>query len=287
MKRDLLISLASNLNSQQLKPWVASFSKVNTSAEKAILLFNADRSTIQFLNEAGFLILSLTNPDENGSLSYDSRSHINVERFFHFWNFLRNKRSEYRYILCSDSRDMVFQRDPFEWIDRVLKNNSDINFIASTEPYLYKDEVFWGAQNFYQSFGSVAFDHVKDRMIYNAGTIAGRASHIIDLFASIYFMSINNQVSNPDQAAYNLLLSLEPYKSTTHFSSSQENFAAQIGVLMHPQFDEKRQEPRPIWKDNCLYTTSNIPYCILHQYDREKQILSFVNTEYGVNIPEY
>jgi hypothetical protein len=285
MKRDLLISLASNLTYEDLKPWVESFSSVNFSAEKVILLFNADKKTIKKLNESDFKIISVSEQNRDGSLSYNpTATHMNVERFLHFWNFLRTIKDEYRYIISCDSRDIIFQRDPFEWLDIILSRNADVNFVASAEPCLYKDETFWGAQNFYHSFGPVAFDHIKDRMIYNAGTIAGRASHIADLFASIYFMSINNRVSNPDQAAYNFLLSLEPYKKMTHFSSSEEDFAAQVGILMHPQFDDKRLEPKPIWDGEYLYTQNKNRYCIVHQYDRDPNLLSHVNKKYGVNI---
>jgi hypothetical protein len=287
-KKDLIISLASNLSYEQLLPWIQSFSRVNNSAEKVILLFNADKETINKLNEFKFKIISPSELKDDGSLSYNStNTHMNVERFLHFWNYLKNSKDEYRYIISCDSRDIIFQRDPFRWLEVILSRNTHINFIASEEPCFYKDETFWGAQNFYHSFGPVAYNHIKDRVIYNAGTIAGRASHVIDLFALIYYISINNKVQNPDQAAYNFLLSLEPYKSMTHFSSPEEDFAAQVGILMHPQFDEKRIGPKPIWDGNYLYTQNRNRYCIVHQYDRDKELLAFVNQEYGVNIPGY
>lgn len=285
--KDLLIALSSNLKYDDLKPWIESFNEVNSTAEKSILLFNADSDTVKKVVENGFNIYSPSGQNGDGSFSYGSQIHMNVERFGHFWNFLRKKKSEYRYIIACDSRDMVFQKDPFEFLHSFFSDNPDKNFIASAEPIFYKDETFWGAQNFIHSFGEAAFDHVKDSMIYNAGTIAGRADYIIDLFCSIFFLSLNNRVPNPDQAAYNFLLSLEPYKSMTHFSSSQESWAAQIGVLMHPQFDSLRQEPKPIWKDGTLYTANNKEYCILHQYDRTREVVSFINQKFGVNINGY
>ena len=285
--KDLLIALSSNFTYEHLKPWIESFNEVNTEAERALLLFNADADTVHKVVEKGFRIFSPVNRQDDNSFIYGSPIHMNVERFGHFWNFLRETRSEYRYILACDSRDMVFQSDPFQYLHDFFSKNPDKNFIASAEPILYKDEIFWGAQNFIQSFGVAAFDSVKDRMIYNAGTIAGRADYVIDLFCTIFFMSLNNRVANPDQAAYNFLLSLEPYKSMTHFASSGEPWAAQIGVLTHPQFDPYRQEPKPLWINDALYTNNGEKYSILHQYDRAPEILPFINQKFGVNINEH
>jgi hypothetical protein len=61
------------------------------------------------------------------------------------------------------------------------------------------------------------FEYMKERLIYNAGTMAGEFNTMIDLFLQIFMLSMggNLQELQPDQAAYNILLSLEPFKNIT------------------------------------------------------------------------
>ena len=71
---------------------------------------------------------------------------------------------------------------------------------------------------------------------------------------------MGNSIHNPDQAAYNILLNSEPYKSITKFSMSESSWAAQLGTTI--------LEAQPIWKDNYVCTSSGIKHTVVHQYDR-------------------
>lgn len=279
--KDLIITFATNFNFDQLKPFILSANEKSKDSEKVILLFNADSETVKKIEENNFSIISPTPKKPDGSFEYtNTKIHMNVERFGHIWANLRNLKNKYRYILALDSRDLIFQKDPFIYIDKILSINKNINFIASSETAIYKDETFFNAPNFYYSYGPSAFDHIKDNFIYNAGTIAGRSESVIDLFSFIFFMSVNNAVPNPDQAAYNFILSLEPFKSMTYFCGSEEGWAAQLGMTLKEHID-KRKEPLPIWKHNKLFTNDGTKqFYILHQYDRIPEIENYYKNKY-------
>jgi hypothetical protein len=79
-------------------------------------------------------------------------------------------------------------------------------------------------------------------------------------------------VPNPDQAAYNVLLNLEPYKNITRFSTSEDGWACQAGTTIDPakiaDFKPHLLEPQPLWDGNYATTSTGIRHAILHQYDR-------------------
>ncbi|NBW14386.1 MAG: hypothetical protein EBR82_40950 [Caulobacteraceae bacterium] len=279
--KDLLVSLSSNFTFQDLKPWILSFSKVNSSAKRMILLYNCDAESVKKIKDFDFEILSPAPQNADGSYGYtNNQIHMNVERFGHMWAFLRKRKDEFRYILSTDSRDVVFQKDPFEFIHEIFSKNIDKNYILSSEGIVYKDEQRWGAPNFYHSFGPSAFDHIQDKIIYNCGTLAGRSENIIDLFCFIFFMSVNNAVPNPDQAAYNFILSQEPFKSTAFLTDHDTGWAAQLGTMMANNFDNAIKENKPIWKNNKFITKQNKEFYIIHQYDRINEIKKYYEEIY-------
>ena len=272
--KDLLISLSSNYNFNDLKPWVESFNKTGSDAEKIILVYNCDLATVNELESRGFTVMSPA-PRTDSGYAYTHPSILpHVERFFHMWLFLRERRDEFRYIVSTDIRDVVFQRDPFEFIDKVLSENPNMNYLAASESVLYRDEIYWGANNFIQSFSEYTFPQVKDRLIYNMGVVAGRAPHVIDLFAQVFFsaaLAFGRTVS--DQQSYNLLLSLEPFISQTIFLDSEDGWAAQLGTSLDPRFDSVRTEPSPIMIDDTLRTSDGSKeFYIVHQYDRYQDL---------------
>lgn len=274
--KDLLISLSSNFTFEDLKPWILSFNKVNSSAKRIILLYNCDANSVKQIQNFNFEILSPLSQNSDGSYGYVNNDiHMNVERFGHMWSFLRKRKNEFRYILSTDSRDIIFQRDPFEFIHETFLKNPDKNYILSSEGILYRDEQRWGAPNFYHSFGPSAFDHIKDKTIYNCGTLAGRSEHIIDLFCFIFFMSVNNVVPNPDQAAYNFILSQEPFKSMAFLTNHDDGWAAQLGTMIANNFDNVIKENKPIWKNNKFVTNKNKEFYIVHQYDRINELKNY------------
>jgi hypothetical protein len=173
------------------------------------------------------------------------------------WVFLNGLSDEvkkqYRYIISTDVGDVVFQSNPSVWLEQNL-GNTTYKINAATESLKYKDEIMWGAQNMRESFGDAAYEHVKERLIYNAGTISGDFKTIHDMFMVIYQMCQGYKTRNPDQAAYNFLLSLEPYKSLTKFNMANDGWACQIGTSYDPgalkYFEHSLVEPSPLVDKN-------------------------------------
>ena len=221
--------------------------------------------------------------------NFPQNFHVCVHRFLHMWSFLNNLseevKKEYRYIISTDIGDVVFQSNPSTWLeDNLTGTNYEIN--AAAESIKYKDEILWGAKNMENSFGSEVYEHMKERLIYNAGTISGKFQTVLDMFIVIYNMCQGFKTPNPDQAAYNLLLSLEPYKSITKFNMSETGWAAQLGTTMNPSalqiFKNNIPEELPIIDKTTqlICTSTGKPFVIVHQYNRMPELIQMMYSKY-------
>ena len=88
---------------------------------------------------------------------------------------------ELKNVITTDVKDVIFQTNPSEWLERKLGYNR-VN--VASESIKYEDEE-WGKNNLLKSFGQAIYDEHKENTIYNAGTIAGKVEHMIGLFLNI------------------------------------------------------------------------------------------------------
>ena len=85
----------------------------------------------------------------------------------------------------------------------------------------------------------------------------------------------------PDQAAYNILLSLKTYRDVTHVSNSEDGWAAQLGTTgpWHG-CGSPLVEAKPILVDDVVCTSEGKPFTIVHQYDRVPEWKKIIESKY-------
>lgn len=286
--KDVVIGCITNYNYDKIKYWVNSLDRSGFDGLKVMLCYNIDFDVAEELSQRGYTIFAFGRNDEERKLVYDKPNfNICLERFAHipiFLNKLTNKEN-YRHIIATDVRDVVFQSNPSEWLDKNFKQ--DINL--SCESLKYKDEA-WGKQNMYLSFGPLIAETMYDRPIYNAGVLAGKFQTMLDLFTNI-FLSCGGAPANvpggggPDQAALNVLMSLSPYKDITQFNMSESGWAAQLGTTVDPSkietFKEFLLEKSPILVGDQVCTSKGVPHVIVHQYDRVPEWRKVIEAKYA------
>lgn len=269
MSKDIIIGSFTNYDWNKIKFWVNSISASGFTGDKAMLIYNCEIQTAQALSERGFKIMAFNQDKNTGHLYFDGQLIIVVERFFHLWQFMSQlfKDYDYRYVIHTDVKDVVFQTNPSDWLSA---NMGDAKILASSESLQYQHEP-WGNDNMARSFPWV-YPIVKDQPIWNCGVQAGVPDVMKDLWLNIYLLCKGNVVPNPDQAAYNVLLNLEPYKSITKFSTSEDGWACQAGTTIDPAkiagFKQHLLEPQPLWDGKYATTSTGIRHTVLHQYDR-------------------
>ena len=274
---DLVIGAITGYNFDAIAPWVNSLERSGYDGDKAMLCYNVSYEVCNELHNRGFKVLGFEHNEEDRRLEYTKPGfNVVVERFQHMAFVLRELEEDYRYIISTDVKDVIFQRNPSEWLEN---NLFDQKIVAASESIRY-DQEDWGNFNLFRSFGPRIYQTFRDRVISNAGVMAGDFHTMLDLYMHISLLcdaAPSHYIEGgggPDQAAYNILINSRPWKDSVCFAPSESAWAAQLGTT-GPQIQDRYgkfvTEPLPILKDGVVCTSTGEPFYIVHQYDRVPQ----------------
>ena len=299
MAKDLIIGGASNYNWDQLKYWVNSIKQTGFKGDIVIVATNMSGDTVKKLVEQDVKVYAYGKRSEDGGVA-KSENNIppHVERFLFIWDFLRKNKGEYRFVTVTDTRDVIFQKDPTAYLEKNLLVGS-ASMVCSSEGLEYKDEP-WGSKNLLDTFGPILYDELKDNMIYNVGTIAGLSEEVGDLLVQIFFQSVNRPIPIVDQAVFNFIISLSAYDYEIIKAANSSGWAIQLGTTLEAikagagdigqivkQDPSKLDDYIKVYKDiqpvvdNDLVTTGHVPFTIVHQWDRVPAIRELIERKYG------
>lgn len=280
-KKDLIIGAFTNYDWSKIKYWANSIDTSGFTGDKAVIIYNCDAATAQRLIDKNFKIWAFRQ-DAQGNLVYPDKLVIVVQRFFHLWQYLDQLKNinDYRYVISTDVKDVIFQKNPSEWLETNIAN---YKICASCESLTYENEP-WGADNLQGSYPAF-FNNLKNQPIWNCGVQAGEINTMKDLWLQIWLSCHAGQRLNPDQAAYNLLLSLHPWKTITKFAYSEDGWAAQLGTTMDEtkieNFRPNLLEKEPLYNGSNITTSYGNVHAIVHQWDRISKIKTDFETQYG------
>jgi hypothetical protein len=281
---DIVVGCITGYTFDKIKPWVNSLDTCGFDGTKAMICYNVDYETVDELVKRNYTILAFKKNDEKKRFEYKEDFSIVVERFLHLWFLLKRFKGQYRNIITTDVKDVIFQTNPSIWLENNL-GDKEIN--VACESIRYQDEE-WGSHNLMKSFGALIHEHNKENLIYNAGTISGKFDTMSDLFLNIYMLcnSTNHFTEGgggPDQAALNILLNMKSYKDITNFAMSEDGYAAQLGTTgpqIAGKYGNKLVEKNPILVDNMICTSEGVPFSIVHQYDRVPEWKKIIEAKY-------
>lgn len=248
---------------EDIKPFVESIEQSGYTGEKLMLVYEISNDTIEYLKSKGWSLY--------GS---ELQQHIIVQRFRDMYVLLQSLQTDV--IIWCDVKDIVFQKNPTEWLDKNMKGD----ILAFSESLIF-DHDSWAHINAGTSF-PIEWEWLKNEEIYCAGTIVGKKDAIKDLFIDIYRWSLTT--ANPgqlaDQAAYNILLRLHQFKDKVQFVKQQEGFAAQLHLKI--RFDKQHlcSEELATIDGDLIKTSNGELFTIVHQYDRDDTLRNLIKTKY-------
>lgn len=249
-----------------IQPYVESIEQSGFGGKKIMLVYDVPNETIEYLKSKGWELY--------GS---ELQQHIILQRFRDAYKILELYWNET--IIWTDVKDVIFQKDPTDWIEKNMKKE----IMAFSECITFKDDD-WAVVNAGTSF-PIEWEWLQDKTSYCAGTIVGKGFALKDLFIEIYRWSMtsenNGQLS--DQAAYNVLINLNHFKENVQFVNQEEGFATQLGTVLikKNQFGDKLLEPTPLFdKDAIIRNQNKESFVIVHQYDRDKKLKEIIEEKY-------
>jgi len=257
---------------KNIRNWVISLREVNKKDDVVIITYTPfDQETINKLNFYNVKFLFEENPNYK---------RIVVERFRSYVNLLN--KVKYDFVFLFDLGDIVFQKNPTQWVENKLGN---YKIIAGTECIKYKDEK-WAENDFKKAFGYF-FDFIKDKPTYNAGSFGGMQDRIKDISMNIFAISNLHNHPAPDQAAFNFLIQTA-YKNETFYATFMDEWCCQCGTTLDPtkmeitpfNFSKFVLEPKPIIENWKVKNQNKQEFYLVHQYNRVPELNSYYNNLY-------
>lgn len=262
MKKDLMIGVFSGLPFAAVAPWLRSVHACGFAGDKVIVAIGVEADVTARLAAEGFTVIAA--PADPAGMR------IHMQRFLHIFDYLKERHPLYRYVITTDVRDVVFQRNPSDYLARVLTGGPH-KLLAVSEAIRIRDEA-WNRQNIVTNFGEYFYRQVSGSEVYNVGTLAGEAEYVKDLAGMIFQLSLARPDWVADQAAFNLLINWQPYRGVTRFARLADAWACNLHVTHKPdqraEFGPYLLEPRPLIVDGEVYNQAGEAFHIVHQWDR-------------------
>ena len=262
--KDAIIGAITKYTPKHIEPWVKSIAKSGFTGDKFMLVYEVPQNTIDYLQNNDFTVFDC------GSLDRP----IVVRRFLDLYSLLTRNDFNYNKVIVTDVKDVIFQLNPSLW----LSKNLETPIVVGSESILSKD-MEWAVRNYGDSY-PLEWPRIKDKVSFCAGVIAGEPKPVADLFLNIFRWSLTGATpyQSPDQAALNVLMDMEPYKSYIQKTFHKDTWVTHLGISLdkpelHGPF---LQDSLPQVKDNLIVNSEGLPFTIVHQYDRIPSIESLV-----------
>ena len=152
-QKDLIIGAFNNYTDYDvLKPWVQSIKDTGFKGDTVLIAIGTSFELIKKLTEEGVIVVSVPRND---------KMMIHMQRFIYIYNFLKEHEGEYRFVISTDVRDVIFQFDPTNFLQNNINLSYTKGIIASSESIKIKDEE-WNRENIRKNFGDYFYNEVKD-----------------------------------------------------------------------------------------------------------------------------
>ena len=250
--KDLIISASTRYTKKELHNYIESINQSGFSGDKIMVVYDVTKETVSWLKENGWEV-------------YQSvlQGHIHMHRLISIYMILKQLDRNYRYVITTDVRDVVFQKNPSEYLERNLKKN----ILVSTENVKYKDEP-WGIKNILEGYNQLLLDRYSDELSCNVGVLAGDYKSMMDLLLLNYLVSQSGNTQHyTDQSSFNFIIHNNNVKDSIQIEGLETNWALQLGTLNNPNII-----------GNTNINVDN--YVIVHQYDRDSKLNNTIDTKY-------
>lgn len=258
-----IVSSLTNYGVEQIRPFVESINRCGFSGEKLMLVYNVQKEVIEYLQKNGWIIVQS-----------EQQQHIILQRFRDMYALLWQYETDT--IIWVDVKDIVFQKDPTEWLNKWMQRD----ILAFSESLKFGDEE-WARLNAGTSF-PMEWEWLQNEEIYCAGTIVGKKEAIRDLFIDIYRWSLTT--ANPqqlaDQAAYNILIHMHQWKDKVQFVKQQEGFAAQLHLKLKKGDILPYTEQLSTIDGDEIKNSKGELFTLVHQYDRNEELKKLIENKY-------
>ncbi len=262
---DLVLGLAAGLHAGDTRPFLASLRAAGFAGE-CVLLVTATTRGLGETAALGCRTVRLTRPETLAHVPF------NALRYLGYREFLAREGHRFRRVLLSDARDVIFQRDPFDFpwpngLNVVLEHRG--TSLGQCE-HMRR----WVTGH----LGAARLAELADQPISCSGTTLGDVvavrRYLEQMAAGLLPFAPGPGMAGYDQAVHNHLLysgllragRLDPV--TEHDNSGP---ILTLGLAPEPVVDAS----------GTILTERGVPAHVVHQYDRHPRLFAAVRRRFG------
>lgn len=290
---DLVIGLAANYDWAAIEPFACSLVRSGFQGDKVLFVKDLKPEAMANLHALGFKLIDIPFIEFSDPQMPCGRYFPYVGRFLLIHKYLE-QHPEYRFVICSDTRDVIFQSDPVKWLEQSLRLGDRL--VAAPEYILHRDQpgnMLW----INQAFKEVE-SWMTPQMVYCSGFISGYAQYVSDLVIGIYLAGrhLSGSVWGADQPVYNTIMHQRAYADITlvprmadHYCLNLVNLAMtneRQKLLDTPDITPFQTYGQPFVENISLLWNSGIPdlgaFAVLHQYDRIAPLAAELRKQYTI-----
>ena len=165
--QDIIAGVVAGYDFDQIKYWVNSLDRTVFSGLKLVLCADVEQACVRELERRNYTVVEFKRLE-----LADDPEFIFKERFFQLWQTLKqlNASEKYRFIVFPDTKDVIFQYNPSKWL---AQNMGQCALNVGSKSIRHRDEP-WAKELMLRDYGREIYENMKDRLVYNAGTMAGK-----------------------------------------------------------------------------------------------------------------
>lgn len=203
--------------------------------------------------------------------------HLFCDRHFAYWEYLIDHGHKYKEILISDCRDILFQKNPFEWVnewksrfEKIKGNHKFLNdfVIVTSEGFKMSRNGFSTIENFKfeQDISPNFRAKTKEQFVINGGVSLGTPLALKNYHFLIWSLMSKNTQDYTDQAAINWAFTFLKEDETYSISFPQQDTLCLTGEGV------KEGVVSPSFQDGLIKNSLlDQSYFMVHQWDRMDQ----------------
>ncbi len=275
---EILIGTIKHCTRERIDVWAKSASKYCKSKKVLLCLDEVIPNDILTLSELGFDIQHYPTPHNQSIEVMKFERHLVQQQYF------KTIEDKSTIVLLTDTFDVVFQDDPFEW----YRNNKSNKLLLGSEGIIIQHE-WWNYGIITKCFDNHT-ENVKNEDVLCAGVIMGEVGEVENLSTDVFNLIIetkSEETEGVDQGAVNVILRTEKYKDILQITNTSEPFVVHCATAGPTEqfvswgFQRNYKYGLPIHNGNEIVTQDGKPYCMVHQYNRIKEWDSFFKTKYS------
>lgn len=269
--RNVVITAASNYDFETLRPFFDTLEKTGYEGKRVLFLGNHTKETIDGLsrypkleiirfNDTYPYFIDHTDRYSQYITETDFKPHPKTLRYLLTRAFLLAHQDEFDYVLIADSRDVIFQKNPF-------------SFEKSKTFYAFEEDRtntirtnHFNSLWIREAFGESELDKIGHHYILCSGVSIGHITPFLDYLSVMEkYIRIVRDRGCKDQGIHNYVI----YNGLIEEVTIMEDDAGPVSTIAY----FKPKERIRIDKNNMVMGRNGQPVHIVHQYDRILKLL--------------